>query len=118
MGTNKIEENSTIDAFSEDGRRKVAAGKLGTLADQRDMYRMGKTPKLRVSNSMSPVLVNVLTHLQRNFGFFSIFGFSMILLSTWETSLGLELVTQGLVRLLIQVAGQLFLRFQMVELPA
>lgn len=45
--------------------------KLGTAADQSDMKRMGKQQKLR-----------------RNFGFFSIFGFSAILLSTWETQLG------------------------------
>ena len=27
---------------------KVESERLGTLADQRDMYRMGKTPRLRV----------------------------------------------------------------------
>ncbi|KAF1812166.1 amino acid transporter [Eremomyces bilateralis CBS 781.70] len=49
----------------------IVSEKLGTADDQHDMLRMGKIQKLR-----------------RNFGFFSIFGFSMILLSTWETQLG------------------------------
>ncbi|KAF2402027.1 amino acid transporter [Trichodelitschia bisporula] len=50
---------------------KAYSERFGTAADRMDMYRMGKTQKLR-----------------RNFGFLSIFGFSMILLSTWETQLG------------------------------
>lgn len=44
--------------------------KKGTSEDQKDMQRMGKTQELR-----------------RNFKFVSIFGYSMILMATWETVL-------------------------------
>lgn len=44
--------------------------KKGTTKDQRDMYRMGKVQELR-----------------RNFRFISIFGFTMVLMSTWEGQL-------------------------------
>ncbi|KAM5469156.1 hypothetical protein MauCBS54593_004508 [Microsporum audouinii] len=43
----------------------------GTANDVQDMKRMGKQQQL-----------------QRNFSFLSIFGFSMILMSTWESTLG------------------------------
>ncbi|KAH8646232.1 amino acid/polyamine transporter I [Xylariales sp. PMI_506] len=52
--------------------------KRGNSADVADMYRMGKTQELR-----------------RNFRFLSIFGFSMILMASWETSLSVS--TIGLV---------------------
>lgn len=45
--------------------------KKGTAGDQRDMYRMGKSQEMR-----------------RNFRFLTIFGFSMILMCTWEVALG------------------------------
>ncbi|EON66770.1 hypothetical protein W97_06018 [Coniosporium apollinis CBS 100218] len=48
----------------------VIEEKKGTQFDQRDMYRMGKTQELR-----------------RNFRFVSIFGFTMVLMATWESSL-------------------------------
>ena len=48
----------------------VISEKEGTSNDQKDMYRMGKTQELR-----------------RNFRFVSIFGYSMILMATWETVL-------------------------------
>jgi hypothetical protein len=44
--------------------------KKGTAGDQKDMYRMGKQQELR-----------------RNFRFVSIFGYSMVLMATWETIL-------------------------------
>lgn len=44
--------------------------KKGTAEDQKDMQRMGKIQELR-----------------RNFRFVSIFGYSMILMATWETVL-------------------------------
>ncbi|KAF2014149.1 amino acid transporter [Aaosphaeria arxii CBS 175.79] len=44
--------------------------KKGTPDDRKDMHRMGKTQELR-----------------RNFRFVSIFGYSMILMATWETGL-------------------------------
>ena len=45
--------------------------KRGTNDDVRDMYRMGKTQEMK-----------------RNFSLFTIFGFSMILMCTWEVTLG------------------------------
>ncbi|KAH7124297.1 amino acid/polyamine transporter I [Dactylonectria macrodidyma] len=50
----------------------------GNAADRADMYRMGKTQGMR-----------------RNFRFLSIFGFSMILMASWEFSLSVS--TIGLV---------------------
>ncbi|EXA29495.1 hypothetical protein FOVG_19027 [Fusarium oxysporum f. sp. pisi HDV247] len=52
--------------------------KKGTAADRADMYRMGKTQEMT-----------------RNFRFLSIFGFSMILMASWEFSLSVS--TIGLV---------------------
>ncbi|KAH7128601.1 amino acid/polyamine transporter I [Dendryphion nanum] len=55
--------------------------KRGTSDDQRDMQRMGKVQELR-----------------RNFRFVSIFGYSMILMATWETgltTLGIPLLNGG-----------------------
>jgi|TARA_R110002003_G_scaffold121_20_gene10807 hypothetical protein len=43
----------------------------GTSADRQAMWRMGKVQEMR-----------------RNFRFVSIFGFSMILMASWETMLG------------------------------
>jgi choline transport protein len=48
----------------------VLSEKKGTEEDQRDMIRMGKKQEFR-----------------RNFGFVSIFGYSMTLMATWETLL-------------------------------
>lgn len=42
----------------------------GTELDKKDMWRMGKKQQLR-----------------RNFRFFSIFGFVMVLMATWEAQL-------------------------------
>ena len=44
--------------------------KKGTVRDQRDMQRMGKIQELR-----------------RNFRFVTIFGFTMVLMATWEAQL-------------------------------
>jgi choline transport protein len=55
------------DSESHEG---VVSEKRGTDGDQRDMYRMGKQQELR-----------------RNFRFVSIFGYSMVLMATWETIL-------------------------------
>jgi len=48
----------------------VISEKKGTPEDQKDMHRMGKMQEMR-----------------RNFRFVSIFGYSMILMATWETGL-------------------------------
>ncbi|CAO2653632.1 Nn.00g030430.m01.CDS01 [Neocucurbitaria sp. VM-36] len=55
---------------SESQELPVVSEKKGTPDDQKDMHRMGKTQELR-----------------RNFRFVSIFGYSMILMATWETAL-------------------------------
>ncbi|KAM0186757.1 hypothetical protein ACHAPI_011541 [Fusarium lateritium] len=49
--------------------------KKGTDADRADMYRMGKTQEMK-----------------RNFRFLSIFGFSMILMASWEFSLSVSTI--------------------------
>ncbi|KAH7362789.1 amino acid/polyamine transporter I [Plectosphaerella cucumerina] len=50
----------------------VVDEKRGTAADRADMFRLGKVQEMR-----------------RNFRFLSIFGFSMILMASWEFSLSL-----------------------------
>lgn len=55
---------------SESQQDVVVSEKKGTAGDQKDMYRMGKQQELR-----------------RNFRFMSIFGYSMVLMATWETIL-------------------------------
>lgn len=55
---------------SESQEENVFTEKKGTAGDQKDMYRMGKQQELR-----------------RNFRFVSIFGYSMVLMATWETIL-------------------------------
>lgn len=55
---------------SESQEDVVLSEKKGTPDDQKDMWRMGKVQELR-----------------RNFRFVSIFGYSMILMATWETIL-------------------------------
>ena len=55
---------------SESQDVEVSSEKRGTSNDQQDMHRMGKTQELR-----------------RNFRFVSNFGYSMILMATWETVL-------------------------------
>ena len=57
---------------SESHEYAAVSEKKGTPDDQKDMHRMGKTQELR-----------------RNFRFVSIFGYSMILMATWETVLTL-----------------------------
>ena len=40
---------SQINTYATPTDAKASSEKLGTLADQQDMYRMGKVPSLRVS---------------------------------------------------------------------
>lgn len=54
----------------DDESQHDGSEKKGTASDQRDMCRMGKQQEL-----------------QRNFGFVSILGYSMILMATWENTL-------------------------------
>ncbi|KAH3994513.1 hypothetical protein HBI56_160530 [Parastagonospora nodorum] len=63
--------DADIELHDSDSQKDVVgSAKKGTPNDQRDMHRMGKTQELR-----------------RNFRFVSIFGYSMILMATWETVL-------------------------------
>lgn len=61
--TPEVEEIIDIDA-------DVAVNHVGTRLDKKDMWRMGKKQQLR-----------------RNFHFMSIFGFTMVLMATWEATL-------------------------------
>lgn len=73
MANSKIEAHTIAQARdSESQQDDVASEKRGTTGDQKDMYRMGKQQELR-----------------RNFRFVSIFGYSMVLMATWETILTL-----------------------------
>ncbi|KAF2656678.1 amino acid transporter [Lophiostoma macrostomum CBS 122681] len=62
-------ERYDIDVTGEDDSQ--VHEKKGTSADRHAMWRMGKVQEMR-----------------RNFRFVSIFGFSMILMASWETMLG------------------------------
>lgn len=86
-------ETSVYHPDAETSDDAVVGKKDGTQNDVKDMRRMGKQQKFRVSpremTTVSPLHVKYITQvLQRNFGFLSIFGFSMILMSTWESQLG------------------------------
>jgi hypothetical protein len=64
-------QNNKSDVVAHDNESQEGVSeKRGTDGDQRDMYRMGKQQELR-----------------RNFRFVSIFGYSMVLMATWETIL-------------------------------
>jgi choline transport protein len=56
----------------------VVVEKKGTPEDRKDMHRMGKVQELR-----------------RNFRFVSIFGYSMILMSTWEVTIVYVVLVRG-----------------------
>ena len=63
---------------------KLAVVKHGTELDQEDMARMGKDQVLKVW----PSLLNcelLLNNIQRTFGYYSLFAFSMVLMISWET---------------------------------
>ncbi|EUC36330.1 hypothetical protein COCVIDRAFT_38996 [Bipolaris victoriae FI3] len=68
--TKAVEAVVSFPADSELQQDGVISEKKGTVGDQKDMYRMGKQQELR-----------------RNFRFVSIFGYSMVLMATWETVL-------------------------------
>ena len=59
--------------------------KKGTNHDQRDMVRMGKMQETRVRKEPFEGYRSLYLHMQqRNFRFLSIFGFTMVLMATWE----------------------------------
>lgn len=73
MADSKHEAQAVTQARdSESQQDDVFTEKRGTAGDQKDMHRMGKQQELR-----------------RNFRFVSIFGYSMVLMATWETILTL-----------------------------
>ncbi|KAI8931135.1 hypothetical protein NX059_011489 [Plenodomus lindquistii] len=82
--------------------------KRGTSHDQKDMYRMGKEQEFR-----------------RNFGFVSIFGYSMVLMATWETmttTLMIPLINGGtgglVVMYIITVLGMFLVIISMAEMSS
>lgn len=71
MADHKSEAHAAVQhRDSESQQEDGLSEKKGTAGDQKDMYRMGKQQELR-----------------RNFRFVSIFGYSMVLMATWETIL-------------------------------
>jgi hypothetical protein len=70
MADEKALPSAQTENLSPPEHDETVAIKLGTSKDQEDMQRMGKTPQLR-----------------RNFRFFTIFGFTMVLMATWEAML-------------------------------
>jgi choline transport protein len=70
MSASKPDLDIELRRDSESQEDVLLSEKKGTQDDQKDMHRMGKTQELR-----------------RNFRFVSIFGYSMILMATWEVVL-------------------------------
>ncbi|KAJ4370130.1 hypothetical protein N0V86_008866 [Didymella sp. IMI 355093] len=70
MTTSKASLGAEIVQPDDSESQQNVLEKKGTASDQRDMLRMGKQQELR-----------------RNFGLVSIFGYSMILMATWENTL-------------------------------
>ncbi|OCT47673.1 putative amino-acid permease PB24D3.02c [Cladophialophora carrionii] len=109
MAQNKetgVSVTSQIDLESTNAN--LSPEKKGTVDDQRDMFRMGKHQELR-----------------RNFRFVSIFGFSMILMASWETILGTSIIglinggTAGMIWLfLVAWIGFLAVNTSMAEMAS
>jgi hypothetical protein len=72
MDANKAEGNTLASAAAEEflDHDPGTVREIGTSSDRKDMWRMGKKQELR-----------------RGFRFISIFGFIMVLMSTWEAQL-------------------------------
>lgn len=66
-GDEKVVATSTDVELPNFDNSSLPQEKKGTVDDQRDMFRMGKSQQMK-----------------RNFRFVTIFGFSMILMATWE----------------------------------
>lgn len=68
---------------------QVSDDKKGTSDDQIDMYRLGKSQEFRVSPTAGDGTACMsldVNSQQRNFKFTSIFGFSVILMCSWEVA--------------------------------
>ena len=65
---------------------ELVAEKYGTERDMHDMARMGKDQLLRVRLCHLNLKL-LLNFFQRNFDYYSILGFSMILMCSWEAQM-------------------------------
>jgi choline transport protein len=70
MAPEKAIHTAPIEIEESRDEVRAHAAKRGTESDAHDMLRMGKTQELR-----------------RNFRFVTIFGFTMVLMATWEGQL-------------------------------
>ena len=76
--------DTDLDLVTEDSPK---AYKVGTIRDQHDMRRVGKTQELRVCGDMSSSFDVLMNSLQRNFRLISVLGFTAVLMCTWEAIL-------------------------------
>lgn len=80
IDNSQIEQGDNIGQLSADERKSNAA-------DRRDMVRMGKPQEMKVRTQATSVclaIVLVLIRIQRNFRSITMFGFSVILMASWE----------------------------------
>lgn len=75
-----MQASPDVETFAD----SLPSEKKGTAPDQYDMQRMGKTQETKVSLSVMVRPLYVLTIIQRNFRFLTIWGFTMVLMATWE----------------------------------
>ncbi|KAH6870177.1 amino acid/polyamine transporter I [Alternaria rosae] len=109
MSVLKSEAAAVAQPFDGESQQDVVVSeKKGTAGDQKDMYRMGKQQELR-----------------RNFRFVSIFGYSMVLMATWETILTTLIIplTNGgtggaIVMFLVTAVGMGFVIVSMAEMAS
>lgn len=96
-----VAEDAIVDASTSGDEFDLHGG---TADDRADMLRLGKVQELKVQVLEGPLSVRdisyewpkiVLTKFQRNFNFISMFGFSMLLMATWEVAL--SVIASGLV---------------------
>jgi hypothetical protein len=77
--------DTDLDLVPEDSPKSY---KAGTIRDQHDMRRVGKTQELRVGGVQCAFTVRMLKcSLQRNFRLISVLGFTAVLMCTWEAIL-------------------------------
>lgn len=77
--------DTDLDLVPEDSPKTY---KVGTIRDQHDMRRVGKTQELRVGGGRQSFAVLMLKcSLQRNFRLISVLGFTAVLMCTWEAIL-------------------------------
>ena len=85
-----IQYDTDLDLVPEDSPK---SDKVGTIRDQHDMRRVGKTQELRVGGGRQAFAVHMLKYpLQRNFRLISVLGFTAVLMCTWEAILLYALV--------------------------